>query len=146
MGCCSSKDMFTNETKRNVVDSQNDYSNKNDIDTKDIYNNENKDEEKRAKDKGKEDEYKVEYKNEINLKYFTKSKGVYQILGEYFVHYNEDNVELIINGEPRKLVDKCELKEGENIITLIIKTQLVILSCMFSDCSSLKDISELKYL
>ena len=143
MGCCSSKDLFTNETKRDVVDTQNYLSKNNDIDTKNINNHDNN---SNNKDVGKENEIKVEYKNKINLIYFTKSKGTFQILGEYFVFHNKDNVELIINGEPNKLVDKCELKEGENNITLIIKTQLDILSCMFSECSSLKDISELRYL
>ena len=39
-----------------------------------------------------------------------------------------------------------ELKEGENIITLLIKKKLTNLREMFYDCKNLEDIEELKYL
>ena len=87
-----------------------------------------------------------ENKNRINLKYFIKSKGKNYIFGYDFVNNNKDNIELIINGKNTKLVNEYELKEGENIITLIIKNKLINLSYMFSLCNSLKDISELQYL
>ena len=59
---------------------------------------------------------------------------------------NQNNIDLIINGKESELINSCELNEGENIITLIIKNVLTNLSFMFSGCSSLKNIEELKYL
>ena len=87
-----------------------------------------------------------EDKNKINLTYFAKSKGDYNIFGCEFVENNKDNIELMINGDKSELIDKCQLKEGENKITLIIKNKLTLLSYMFSRCTALKDIQELKNL
>ena len=89
---------------------------------------------------------KEEYKDKINLKYFVKSKGINNIFGLDFIEKNKDNIELLINGKKNVLVNRYELKEGENNITIIIKKRLNKLSYMFSLCSSLIDISELKYL
>ena len=87
-----------------------------------------------------------EYKNKINLIYYTKTKSLCDIFGENFVYSNKDNIELIINGKNNELINEYELKEGENIITLLIKNKLTDLSFMFYGCNNLKDISELKYL
>ena len=59
---------------------------------------------------------------------------------------NINNIRLKINGYNSKLVHEYELKEGENVITLLIKNKLTNLSYMFYNCNNLKDISDLKYL
>ena len=84
--------------------------------------------------------------NKINLKYSIKNKGNYTILGKKFVENNNDNIELFINDKPNKLVSNCELDKGENIISLIIKNKQTNLGYMFSGCTSLTDITQLKYL
>ena len=83
---------------------------------------------------------------EINLIYTCKFEGTKKIFGELFVENNKDNIELIINGEKTKLVNKYKLKKGENHITLIIKNKIDNLSNMFFKCKALKNIDELKYL
>ena len=90
--------------------------------------------------------HKGDYKNKINLIYFAKFKGNYNIFGEIFVLNNKNDVDLIINGKAHKLVNNYELKRGENNITLVIKNKLINLCHMFSGCGTLKDIKELKYL
>ena len=87
-----------------------------------------------------------EYKNEINLIYCAKNKSKCKLFGYDFVNNNKDNIELIINGKKNNIVNEYELKEGENIITLIIKNKLTNLSYMFNKCSNLQDINDLKYL
>ena len=87
-----------------------------------------------------------EYKDRINLIYFSKANENHEIFGEEFVLNNKGNIELIINGEPNKLVSNFILKKGENNVTMIIKNKLVNLSHMFSGCGSLKNIEDLKYL
>ena len=87
-----------------------------------------------------------EYKNKINIKYFVESKGICNIFGEKFVERNKNNIELFINNKKNELINKYELKEGKNIITIIIKNKLTDLSYMFYNCKFLQDISELKYL
>jgi len=89
---------------------------------------------------------KYEHKNKINIKYYVKVKGKYDIFGEEFVKNNKDNIELTINEDKHSLVNKCILKTGKNIITLKIKRKLTNLSYMFYWCKYLKDISELIYL
>ena len=86
------------------------------------------------------------YINKINITYYAKTKGNYDIFGKKFVENNEGNISLNINGKINNLVHNYELKEGENIITLIIKNKLINLSYMFISCESLKDIQELKDL
>ena len=76
-------------------------------------------------------EIKTQYKNEINLIYLVESENNKEIFGDHFIDNNKDNIELIINGIKYKLDDDYELKQGENIITLIIKKQLTDLSNMF---------------
>ena len=85
-------------------------------------------------------------KDEINIKYFVKEKGNYNIFGEKFVKNNIDNIDLIINDEPNKLVNKYQLDKGENTIKIILNDDLKDLSYMFSSCKSLKSINGLKYL
>ena len=86
-------------------------------------------------------DFKGEYKDIIDLKYFVKSKGNYPILGPGFVVENSKNIELIINGKLNKLVSNAELNEGENTISLKIKNEITILDNMFYCCESLKNIS-----
>ena len=67
-----------------------------------------------------------EIREQIKLKYECEWRGYQQIFGKSFVKENKDNMELIINGEKKDLIDRCKLKEGENNITLIIKKKLKI--------------------
>ncbi len=86
------------------------------------------------------------YKNEIKLKYFPEEEGNQKIFGTAFVENNIDNISLIINGRQSALVEESYLNRGENNITMKIKNKLNNLSYMFSDCKSLYDIDELKFL
>lgn len=87
-----------------------------------------------------------EFKNEINLIYSVKNKGIVNIFGKQFVENNKGNVELIINGEKIELVDRINLNKGENNIIIILKKQNIDFSYMFYGCSSLKNIDDLKNL
>ena len=86
------------------------------------------------------------YKCSINIGYFTKNSGIYNIFGENFVMNNFDNIDLIINGEQHRLVNSYKLKTGENIVTVKIKNDLTNLSFMFYLCVCLKNIDELNLL
>ena len=88
----------------------------------------------------------ISEQNKIILIYYTDCKGFFDIFGKKFVQNNKDNLELNINGKQNPLVDKYELKEGKNIITMVIKNHLTNLSNMFYGAKYLKDISELKSL
>ena len=46
----------------------------------------------------------IGHKNEINLIYFTEKEGIENIFGEKFVENNQDNIDLIINGEEIQLI------------------------------------------
>ena len=85
-------------------------------------------------------------KKEINLKYMSKKEGNQNIFGKTFVENNKNNISLIINGKKSTLVENYYLKKGENNITICIKNRLTNLSYMFSDCKTLYNIDELKYL
>ena len=120
-----------------LIDEKNDYN----IDsyteiTKNLYIN---DDNKKIKEK------KKEFKK-IDLIYLTKDNNDYNIFGEEFVKNNKDNIELIINGEKSELLSEYNLKQGENIISVIIKNKLTNLSNMFYHCNSLINIEELKIL
>ena len=86
-----------------------------------------------------------EIREQIKLKYECEG-GYQQIFGESFVKENKENMELIINGEKKDLIDRYELEKGENNIILIIEKKITNLSHMFDECKSLKNIEELKYL
>ena len=89
------------------------------------------------------------YKNEINLKFIVNDGGKKSIFGKEFVKNNSDNISLIINGKKTSLAHECNLKEGENIITLCIKKKLINLNYMFGayDAYNMKcNLDELKYL
>ena len=88
----------------------------------------------------------IEYKKEINLVYFAKKKGIYNIFGEKFVRNNKNNIKIVIDGNQTDLSNWWDFKSGENIITILIKNKLRNLSHMFHSCKCLKDISELKFL
>ena len=86
-----------------------------------------------------------EIREQIKLKY--ENEGGYErIFGKSFVKENKENMELIINGEKKDLIDRYKLEEGDNNIILIIKKKITNLSYMFDECKSLKNIEELKYL
>ena len=87
-----------------------------------------------------------EFKNEINLTYSVKNKGIVNIFGEQFFENNKGNIELIINGEKIEPVDRCKLNRGENNITIILKKKNIDFSYMFYGCKSLKNIDDLKNL
>ena len=91
-------------------------------------------------------EKNIQFKNKINLIYNSNQDKNLNIFGEKFVSKNKDKIDLIINGEKSPLVSKYSLKKGDNIITLIINKELTSLEYMFYNCSSLKNIEELKYL
>ena len=86
------------------------------------------------------------YKNEINIKYMTQKEGTENIFGKYFVENNIKNINLIINGKQSPLVHKCNLKKGENNVTICLQNNLTNLSYMFCDCEALNNIDELRYL
>ena len=65
-----------------------------------------------------------EYKDRINLIYFVNYGKNFRIFGDDFVNNNRDKIELIINGKRDELVSHYNLKDGENIITLIIKRKM----------------------
>ena len=86
-------------------------------------------------------------KNGINLKYFRDGYSwETKIFGDKFVKNNQDNIELMINGDKKKLIEKAELRYGENNIKIILKNKLENLEEMFKGCNSLLNIEELKYL
>ena len=87
-----------------------------------------------------------EYRNRINLIYSVSKKRDYSIFGNKFVENNKRYIELIINNKRSILTDRFYLKEGDTTITMLIKTKLTNLDCMFESCRSLKNIDELKYL
>ena len=89
---------------------------------------------------------KDKYKNEINLIYNTEEEGEHRIFGDKFVKKNDNNIELNINGNKSKLVNKYKLKKGNNNINMIIKNRIEDLQYMFAECENLENINELKYL
>ena len=147
MGCLNSKGLSVNEPNKNIKHEQDNTSNKNRTATKGKNNINKFIIENSILERNKDiEENKFEYRYEINLIYAAESKDTFQIFGEDFIKRNENNIELVINGEPNKPVTKCELEEGENNITLKIKKTLTNISFMFDKCKNLKDISDLKYL
>ena len=89
---------------------------------------------------------KDKYKNEINLIYNTEKEGECKILGDKFVKKNNNNIELDINGNKSKLVNKYKLKKGYNNIKMIFKNKIKDLGFMFDECENLENVDELKYL
>ena len=161
MGCADSRKMLTNETKKDDKYTQKNLSKNNEINSKNtnndnnlIKNNINSEENKinnEAKNKINDNDsddfiIKCGTKNIITLIYYAKTKGVYKIFGENFVAYNKDNIHLVKNYKDSPFVHECELQEGDNRISLLIKKPLTYLTKMFSGCNSLKDISDIKYL
>ena len=102
--------------------------------------------------KGKEnDEYNKfydskDYPYEFNLIHYTHDEGEKDIFGKKFAINNKNNIDLIINGMKIPLTDKYLLKKGENKIKVIVKRRIQDHSYMFDNCSTLKDIKELKSL
>ena len=92
----------------------------------------------------------IEYRNTINLIYCNDKKNSDYcniLFGSNFVKNNKDNIKLKINGIESNLIEKFELKEGDNNIEIIIINNLLTsLEDMFFNAISLKNIDELKYL
>ena len=84
--------------------------------------------------------------NKIQLIYECEKKEKCDIFGEIFVMNNRNNIELVINGIKSELIEKYKLKEGKNIIEIIIKNKILSLEYMFYNCESLRNIDGLKYL
>ena len=89
---------------------------------------------------------KIEYKNEFYIKYFCKNGGQERIFGEDFVKKNRNNVELSINGKKNILTETFNLKEGDNVIGILLRNNLTSLDNMFNGCKSLRNIDDLLYL
>ena len=159
--------MLTNETKKDdkyiqsnlLTNNEKDSKNKNNdnnlqkdklISEKKIGIEEHKinNEEKNKINDDDSDEFIIRYgtKNIITLIYYAKTKGVYQIFGEHFVACNKDNIILVINYKNSPFVHECELQEGDNRISFLIKNPLTNLTTMFAGCNALKDISDIRYL
>ena len=85
-------------------------------------------------------------KKDLNFEYVTEEQGICDIFGETFVQNNKDNIALIINGKPNKLVDKFTLLKGKNNIKMMIKNELTNIEEMFRGCKTLVNINDLKYL
>ena len=68
-----------------------------------------------------------EYKNEINIIYKTDEEGEENIFGDKFVENNKNNIKLIINGDKNDLINRFNLRKGENNIKIIIKNKIIIL-------------------
>ena len=85
---------------------------------------------------------KDKHKNEINLIYNTEKEGEFQFFGDKFVEKNNNNIELNINGDKSKLVNKYKLKKGNNNIKMIIKNKIKDLQHMFDSCKKLVNINE----
>jgi len=86
------------------------------------------------------------YKDEINIIYKTDEEGYENIFGDKFVENNKNNINLIINGNKNKLINRYKMRKGENNIKIIIKNKIRNLEYMFYGCKSLKNIKELEYL
>ena len=76
-----------------------------------------------------DDNIKDKYRDEINLIYVTEKEDNYNIFGNKFVENNKDNIELNINGENNKLINKYKLRKGENNIKMKIKNKITNLQC-----------------
>jgi len=88
-----------------------------------------------------------EYRNTIEIIYYSKNGGLSNIFGAEFVNFNRNNIKLSINnGKKSSLVDQFCLVKGNNKIKLFIENKLTNLSYMFYSCNLLKNIDELKYL
>ena len=94
----------------------------------------------------KNKEKNIKYKNEINLIYNAPYTSYHKIFGKNFVEVNKNNISLVINGKNSKLVEEYRLNKGKNIVSIIIKKDLIDLGSMFDGCTTLKDFEELRYL
>ena len=59
---------------------------------------------------------------------------------------NKNKIILFISGKKTKLIEEYDVKEGRNIIQIIINHHLSNLESMFENAISLKNIEELYYL
>ena len=86
-------------------------------------------------------------KNEINLVFTNNSKeDEYYIFGNSFIHNNSYNIDIYRNGCKCDFQEKYYLKKGDNKFKIKIKNKITDFSYMFYNCSTLKNIDELKYL
>ena len=116
------------------------------------YNNNDLNEIKKLEEKLKELNDKndlmniYEFKNEFNLIYFTKFEGYFNIFGKSFILNNKNKIEIFINDIKKSTMYKYQLNKGDNKIKILIKNKLTNLENMFSECTTLKDIGDLKFL
>ena len=132
--CINLKDLNNNSY---LIDQKNDYN-------KDSYTE--KDKNLSINDVNKKIVEEIKEFKRIDLIYLANENNYYNIFGEEFIKNNKDNIKLIINGEKSKLLSKYNLKQGKNIISILIKNKLTNLSNMFKNCDSLINIGELKNL
>ena len=71
-------------------------------------------------------EFNNKYNNEINLIYFPKEEGKFNMFGDKLVGNNENNFGLIKREIKNNLIEDCKLIKGENNIKLIIKNENAI--------------------
>ena len=96
----------------------------------------------------KKEKKPIEYKNEINLEYYSPHcYDMAPIFGKKFIKNNRNNIELIINGEKSELVSETKLMYKTDI-KMIIKNKITNLSDLFGDVNeNIKiNIADLKYL
>ena len=96
----------------------------------------------------KKEKKPTEYKNEINLEYYSpRCYDMAPIFGKKFVKNNRNNIELMINGNKSELVSETKLMYKTDI-KMIIKNKITNLSDLFSDVNeNIKiNIEDLKYL
>ena len=108
----------------------------------------NKVEKKEEKKEIKKEKKPIEYKNEINLEYFSpRCYEMAPIFGKKFVKNNKNNIELIINGKKSELVSETRMMYKTDI-KMIIKNKITNLSELFGDVyENIKiNIADLKYL
>ena len=96
----------------------------------------------------KKEKKPIEYRNEINLEYYSpRCYEMAPIFGKKFVKNNRNNIELIINGNKNELISEAKLMY-KNDIKMIIKNKITNLSDLFADVyENIKiNIADLKYL
>ena len=71
-------------------------------------------------------EFNNKYNNEINLIYFPKEEGKFNMLGDKFVENNENNFGLIKKEIKNNIIKDCNMIKGEKNIKLIINNEIFL--------------------